>query len=908
MNSLRRPHHIRLHDLSDFIHSYDPASGNRPEEWAKQVSAGLKQGCLIFLLEPVAAPFGLTSLTRKDDDESFRVTELGLVVRLEDNKAMVLSAASNSYELRFLVALMEEKARKALLDHRKFCFVLAKPAVQFTADRINEIERLANHYVQGGSRRDFMEDEADPEHEPVVAILKTFGARLRWPESSKQPLDLGSICHLLFTPEGRQPDSNRTELKANFVPVTQLINSPVEAGGHNPPIQASETPSSNEFNLLSSWGQAPPSSEVAANSSLFKRLTEELAKPQQQEDPLSLLNRHSPAEPAVDTFVESSAKTDNAPQPIVSAQSIAADKNDEVYHHISEAISGLLDTEMDLKKPNKAEQSAKWVTSQIAARREEIEQKRGNDRRNLSPDFAAENLLIEKQLENESVDLKLESPAPISELESTAPVDFALLDNVSIENESVVFPAGKAVPTKLDDFQEPKVVMNEMASLMNKLESQVARAAKKLTTRTAAIEQQLTDGMATILTAVTQENKDTEAQLVIHGDSLSKQFESLYENLKAEVAEKSTLAREQILEKRTAQQKLIEESEQEHHEALTDALNQNRTQFGQLVQDQESQLKSLFEEETKKLHQQMIIINNSLQETAGRFTEYLSRQLDDFEKRISEEKTIILDNLDNNTNMLGRNILISCQHGLEKLKKTKNEFEINLKHLVDTTEIALARQIRIAQIEFFLPRLKEHKQLVETTMQEMEETFADKLLSQSEGQLEGLESSLASARAQLKDLMNECLTKLDIIGRNQQSGLEELFVAAAHSLGQNTESLLRLLKQAEQEITDGDAVCKKLAETYSLDTDPAVTSLRQNISNRVDSLKAQIKSELESAVNNDCATLEELIRNQHTKLNARRAELAQRVHFASDHGLQRIRAAIHDAFNAIQSERETYME
>ena len=48
-----------------------------------------------------------------------------------------------------------------------------------------------------------------------------------------------------------------------------------------------------------------------------------------------------------------------------------------------------------------------------------------------------------------------------------------------------MFPASDSVPAKLDDFQEPKVVMNEMASLMNKLESQVARAAKKLTTRTA---------------------------------------------------------------------------------------------------------------------------------------------------------------------------------------------------------------------------------------------------------------------------------------------------------------------------------------------------------------------------------------------------------------------------------------
>jgi hypothetical protein len=227
---------------------------------------------------------------------------------------------------------------------------------------------------------------------------------------------------------------------------------------------------------------------------------------------------------------------------------------------------------------------------------------------------------------------------------------------------------------------------------------------------------------------------------------------------------------------------------------------------------------------------------------------------------------------------------------------------------VETTEIALARQIRIAQIEFFLPRLKEHKQLIETMMQDMEEAFAEKLIGQSQGQLDGLANSLASAKTQLKGLVDECLTKLDFIGRNQESGLEGLFATASHSIEENTQTLLHLLNQAEQEINTGDAICKKLAETYSLDNDPAVTALRQNIYARVDGLKTQIKNELESAVNNDCATLEELIRNQHSKLNERRAELAQRVHFASDQGLQRIRAAIHDAYNAIQSEREKYME
>ncbi len=126
MNSLRRPQHIRLHDLRHFMRSYDPSSGNPPETWAQQASTGLQQGSLIFLLEPVGASFSLTSFARKEENESFRVSELAIVVRLEGNKPMVLNITNNSYELRFLATLFEEKIRKALLDHRKFCFVLGQ--------------------------------------------------------------------------------------------------------------------------------------------------------------------------------------------------------------------------------------------------------------------------------------------------------------------------------------------------------------------------------------------------------------------------------------------------------------------------------------------------------------------------------------------------------------------------------------------------------------------------------------------------------------------------------------------------------------------------------------------------------------------------------------------------------------
>jgi hypothetical protein len=944
MNSLRRPHHIRLHDLRDFVHKYDGTLKTTPEEWAKQVSSELNYGSLVFLLEPIAVPFGLTSFAKKDDDETFRVTDLAMVVRLENNKPMALNVSTNNYELRFVEALLSEKARKAILDQRKFCFVVAKPTSQLAQNKISALEKLSTLYAQGGSRRDFMSEEGDPSQEPVMAVLAACNVNLRGVDSSKQPLDLGSVCHLIFAAEGRQQDSNRSELKTNFTPVspsgqspapkiipkTTPVSSPSRTmpaiklpaqSVTEPPAESEQPPnldSTSEF-LLNSWGQPPTSSEMSPGPTLFKRLADELAKKKpQQDDPLTSLHRQAQFDSSASN---PGIEPEQTPQTIA-APEIAETKQtnvDEVYQHITEALSGLLDTEPDQKSSGQDGRPAQGVTEPLETAQKAMEPPKPRiEQQNQPSNKITEPIADQEKPVNAMEEIKLEPEASKTkiakqeflapELENTAPVDFALLDSVSSGGQSAVFPASEAVPSKLDDFQEPKVVMTEMASLMHKLESQVARAAKKLTSRTSAIEQQLSASMAEILSTITQENKDTEAQLVVHGDSLSKQFESLFESLKAELIDKSASARDEVQSMRADQQKSIEENELEHHEALKAALNQNQAEFGQLVEDQENQLKILFKEETRKLHEQTNEINLSLQAIEQKFRENLSTHQSFFEKRIDEEMTVVLESLDNNTHIISKNIMISCQSGLEKLKKTKSEFENNLKYLVHATEIALDQQIRIAQIEFFLPRLKEHKQLIETMMQEMEETFAEKLLSQSRAQLDGLASSLASARAQLHGLMDECLNKLDVIGRNQQSGLEILFAAAADSLGKNTDELVRMLNQAEKEITDSDALCKKLVETYSLDNDPAVVSLRQNISNKVDSLKAQVKSELESAVNNDCAALEELIRNQHSKLNSRRADLAQRVHFASDHGLQRIRAAIHDAFNAVQSEREKYME
>jgi hypothetical protein len=193
-------------------------------------------------------------------------------------------------------------------------------------------------------------------------------------------------------------------------------------------------------------------------------------------------------------------------------------------------------------------------------------------------------------------------------------------------------------------------------------------------------------------------------------------------------------------------------------------------------------------------------------------------------------------------------------------------------------------------------------------MHEMTQTFAEHSFSQAKAQSEGAEHSLVLARQQLKELVEERLAKLDVVGRNQQSGLEEIFRSAADPLEQNTATVVQLIKQAEHEINECEAVCSKLAQSYNLDADPKLTSLRQDVFSKVDSLKAQLRASLDTLLENNCLQLEETTKNYHVKLNTKKADLVQQVRSSSDKGLLSIRQAIHDAFYTVQSEREKHME
>lgn len=225
MSSMLRQHHVKIQDLAPFLRGYDPAKPQSAEDWSKTESAGFSPGMLLFCLERVSAPQGLAFGKRDDAGETYRVRDLCVVVGKDSNRPLVVNITASAFELRFLEVLMLEKARKAILDGKDFVYVAAKPAQPLSDGKVREIEQLGALYSQGGSRRTLVVDSAGPQ-EPAVALLGALGVKLQIGGIGKQVLDIGSICHMLYTPEGRQEDRNKMIVKQCFLPIasTQPIS------------------------------------------------------------------------------------------------------------------------------------------------------------------------------------------------------------------------------------------------------------------------------------------------------------------------------------------------------------------------------------------------------------------------------------------------------------------------------------------------------------------------------------------------------------------------------------------------------------------------------------------------------------------------------------------------------------
>jgi hypothetical protein len=1109
-----RQHHVRVQDLRNYMRGYDPAKPTAPDEWAKGESTIFEPGMILFCLDAVATPPGLSNFGKKEHEsgETYRVTNLCIVIGKENNRPLVVNITASAYEQRFLEVLLLEKARKAILDGKDFVYVAAQPREALTDPSAKELEQLSALYANGGSRRSLVA-EANGPIEPSVALLSVLGVRLAQ-QGNKQVLDIGSVCHLLFAPEGRQEDKNKALVRAAFMPITGSV------GGATPEVapdtQSAEMPvmPSTQPLLAEAAPPAPlpkpfmepsfaaPASEFSQPEPIFPQANASFDQIQPSfQSPVPDLSPHfsaqteptfpqaepsypqtepafpqaEPSYPQIASFLEppvesgflaSFERTEGLPSDPYGGNAFSPENFNTEPGHFSfapgqppsyegglanESFSQFGAPPQEAAPASPVPDSSSSPESLYSKLSEQIE---SASEMASPPDFQAQNIANSAYLSNFSAppavqhgdgengsaravnypagqeisrpvgevdqyknlaeaisgvtEGSVESGAPplgdiangaypeaqtvaesapptipyppASEVPFTAilgerpvhengytdatwnnPIDEAPLAPTEPPAPFETRAAGPVIPEELPQqaapertvdaglasgyeqaavpaesfsspevtpsagipssavsggdslrrpvgFQEPKAVMNEMASLMAKLEQQVSKAAKRLAGRAEEIEQRLNRKVDALLEEASQEDKDIEASILVVCDGLGKDFEHVSESLRQKISELANDGRQHVKQLSSLCQSDVDKKHESIRQGIEDACLEFRTNNEALIEETKARLKKLIDSGLSEMEGLLKTMLEHHKSVGRDFESGMKDRFERFRERMTDETSVVLSGIERNVRSLGEEIDGSWERASEKLRLTQSEHEKAIKHAVRRAELTTSQSARMLLVEQFLPKLKERKEIIATMVAEMTTSFSEQSLTQARGQLLGLESSLTSARQQLQSLADECLGKIDSVGRDQQSVLEELFKETSGYIEHSTSEVLTQLKNTEEVILEGEAICKKLAETFSLDADPGLTEERNNAIGKVTALRGQLRSQMEGALDTNSTRLDITSQTAQVELNKKRLEHTKAVRDASESGLNRIREAIQEAFNAVQTAREKHME
>jgi hypothetical protein len=138
--------------------------------------------------------------------------------------------------------------------------------------------------------------------------------------------------------------------------------------------------------------------------------------------------------------------------------------------------------------------------------------------------------------------------------------------------------------------------------------------------------------------------------------------------------------------------------------------------------------------------------------------------------------------------------------------------------------------------------------------------------------------------------------------------LEEVFKESSAHIESSTQGVTTELEKTEAIIKEGESVCKNLAETSSLDTNPALTEKHAQAWAQVEKSQSQASAALNHNLETSCIRLENYAQNFQTQLNSFRLDEIQQVRNDCENGLNRIRESIQETLSAIQAAREKAME
>ncbi len=456
--------------------------------------------------------------------------------------------------------------------------------------------------------------------------------------------------------------------------------------------------------------------------------------------------------------------------------------------------------------------------------------------------------------------------------------------------------------------QDARLMMNEMATLMSKLEQQVAKAANKMSSRAEELKIRLNRQVEELL----REGQDLEKHAEVNLTNLSSELRSRLENLAVDVqnnlSKESESARSLLSDLDASGLERLESEQNQLSNAIIDQCEQFKGELEKLTGSVQGRLNSLIASRNDELARLSESILDQLKESHDSYSEKVTQRFERFRERMGEENASITQSLERNMRSMIEEIDSSLERACEKLRSTKLDLEQTISHTVAVCEMAVAQKTKELLAESILPKLNEQKEILRTMIHDMGKQVATESNTAMLSQLAKLEESINLSSEKLKRTVEDCLTELESSGRGLKSGLEETFRRSSQDLVLRTQEVNAYLKDTEKRMLESDLTLKSLAESSTVDAEPELNEERNHALNKLGSLKQQANKDLASAIERNIDSMEDQSEKLFAELTNKRSELTTTIRDSAELNLDRVRQALAAATAAIQAAREKHME
>lgn len=469
-------------------------------------------------------------------------------------------------------------------------------------------------------------------------------------------------------------------------------------------------------------------------------------------------------------------------------------------------------------------------------------------------------------------------------------------------------PAVESEAEKKVGSQDARLMMNEMATLMSKLEQQVSKAANKLSSRAEELKTRLNKQVEDLLKQASEIERQSEVNLTNLSSELNTRLDNLAIEVRSNIARESAAGEDEIDKTGANGVDKLEQEQRQLSAQIVRTCTDFKSELETMSYGVSKRLEELIENRNNELASLRSSILDELKDSHESYTSTVEQRFERFRERMNEETVSVTKSLERNMRSMVEEIDSSLDRACEKLRSTRVDLEKTIAHTVATAEMSIAKRTKLILSDSIVPKLNEHKIILRTMIADMTKQIQSETQTGFARESRRLEDSTEKAARELRKVVEECFTDFERSGANLKAGLDETYKRAAYDLNQRIQEVHTYIKETEKRILESEHTLRSLAEASSVESEPDLVEERANALATLQTLKQDANRKMAASIENGLTRLEERSEELFSELTEKRSESTAMVRDAAESSLDKVRQALQEATAAIQSAREKHME